>query len=300
MLRILITVALVLAACASPPAVAPPPMEVSTSPDSEPITEPFSPQPGRKDLSVGALILDCNRHLRTWQEAMGRSRTSENAETIRWTEAALATLVNRERKKLEQEAATGPTRNRAIASAALGFAPGPRTLTYLLNNLNSQDPFVLANTLLGIGAMSDPETPLDLLATTLLKEDLPLAVTRNGLFAGHRLAAHLRDDPGGHLSRLFLSHLDFPDTGVRAQAASGLGLTRSGIAVEALAHSLRGDSEALVRTAAAFALGEIGSPAGVSVLTTALQDPSRTVSGTALGSLRKIELAGKVSGSRGG
>ena len=298
--RALIPFGLFLAACASPVGVAPPPVDTAAAPEREASTEPFNPKSERKEMSVGGLILDCNRHLRTWQEAMGRSRTQENSETIRWTEAALAALVNREREKLEQEAATGPTRNRAIASAALGFAPGPRTLTYLLNNLNSQDPFVLANTLLGIGAMGDAETPLDILADTLLKEDLPLEVTRNGLFAGHRLAARLRDDPGGHLSRLFLSHLDFPDTGVRAQAASGLGLTRSGIAVEALAHSLRGDSEALVRTAAAFALGEIGSPAGISVLTTALRDPSLQVSGTARGSLRKIELAGKASGSRGG
>ncbi|SVE41867.1 uncharacterized protein METZ01_LOCUS494721, partial [marine metagenome] len=224
--RALIPIGLLLAACASSVGVTPSPVGAAATPEREASTEPLNPKLEREGPSVGALILDCNRHLRTWEEAMGRSRTQENSETLRWTEAALATLVNREREKLEQEAATGPTRNRAIASAALGFAPGPRTLTYLLNNLNSQDSFVLANTLLGIGAMGDPETPLGLLADTLLKENLPLAVTRNGLFAGHRLAAHLRNDPGGHLSRLFLSHLDFPDTGVRAQAASGLGLTR--------------------------------------------------------------------------
>ncbi|HBF23786.1 MAG TPA: hypothetical protein DDW23_08250, partial [Planctomycetes bacterium] len=171
-------------------------------------TEPYTPPSHRKETSIGALIVDCERHLRTWQEAMARSRTPENAETIHWTEAALATVVNRDRQKLEQEAATGPPRNRAIASAALGFAPGPRTLTFLLNNLSSEEPIVLANTLLGIGAMSDAETPLNFLADILLKEDLPQSVIVNGIFAGHRLAAKLRDAPGGHLSRLFLGYID--------------------------------------------------------------------------------------------
>ncbi|HEX9795221.1 MAG TPA: HEAT repeat domain-containing protein [Planctomycetota bacterium] len=257
--------------------------------------EPFQPGLAREDLTTGQMIFECERHLRAWQQALAAPRNKENLETVDFLERATTALVHRERLRLEAQAISGPPRNRAVASAALGFSRNPNSLSAIANNLSDSDPTVRANALLGVGIMASPDTPLEPIYAAVMDATSPDMVLRNAAYAGYRLASAGHEDTGGTLTAIFAPLLSHPEGPVRAQAASGLGLMRSTSMLPRLNTLATGDQDSMVRTAAVFALGEIGSAASTKILIEALQDTNRLVAGTARGSLTKIH--GKDLGS---
>ncbi len=278
--RALLLFALLLpgAACSSsPPAEDPPPAP-----------EPFQPPAPRSDYTTGELIHECELHLKAWQQAMTARRTAENMETLHFLERALASLVRREQARLQEQAATGPPRNRAIASAALGFTGDAAVVPLLANNVADPEPMVRADALLGLAILANPDTPTAPIYEAVMDPDAAQEVLRNAAFAGLRLAQVLRRDPDGRIGAFLAPLLSNPEAGVRAQAASALGLLRAGHLVPRLTSLLATDPEGLVRTAAAYALGEIGARGSASALMAALEDPDPLVAGTARGSLAKI------------
>lgn len=269
--RILPTCLLLLAACGTAPATLPP----------EPYVEP---EPAAPD-EPGTVIFKCDQHLRAWHTLMSQPRTGDNREAIDATSRALAAVVHRNRQDLEDAAISGPPRNRAIATAALGFSHDPLVLTTILNNLSDDLELVRSNALLGIGILGLPETPLGPIALTLQLDPTP-AIRTTAAFALNRLQEAGLEDP--RLTALYLPLLEDEQATVRQQAAMGLGLARSGEAVGPLCTRLSVDPAATVRTGAAWALGQIGDRAAARVLIAALADPDPVTAGVARASLVKI------------
>lgn len=246
------------------------------------------PEQPRGELRVGQAIFDCDTHLKTWILAMSKPRTGVNQENITFTAMSLNRLVNKEKKILLEEAVSGPSRNRGIASAALGFSADPEVLPVLVNNAADEDPFVASKALLGIGVLADPETPSSTFFRALRRDDRTEEMTRNLAFAIFQITEGTRDDPDGGLAPVLLSLLDDPDMGVRRQAVLSLGLIKASIAIPPLTDMLAGDPLDELRTAAAWSLGMIGSPGSTRPLMRALEDPDEIVAGSARAALKRI------------
>ncbi|MCH2113107.1 MAG: HEAT repeat domain-containing protein [Planctomycetes bacterium] len=252
------------------------------------ISVAYEPPAGRQPLEVGQLMVECERHLRTWQLAMSAPRTQENRDSIAFLERAIATLVHREQSSLEVQAVSGPPRNRGIACAALGFSGDPAVVPLLANNVTSEDEFVAENALLGLGRMGDPSTPLTPLYEVVMNTATSPAVMRNAAYASMSLASTLQVDPDGVLSSILIPIMDHQDERTRAQAIIGLGFIRCAHVLPKLNLRLLEDESIQVRKAAAWALGEIGARSSSAVLMRALEDDDPIVGGTARGSLTKI------------
>ena len=81
------------------------------------------------------------------------------------------------------------------------------------------------------------------------------------------------------------------DAGVRAEAATTIGMFRATAGAEALVGALKSDPSATVRKRAAWALGEIGASsavAGAALENAAANDPSPFVRSLAAGALTKL------------
>lgn len=278
-------IAAVPAACSSTPAEEDP---LAALEDGEAVAEPYSPPPSRPMLSAGDVIFECELHLRAWQEAYSNQRDPENRQVIESTERSLAMLVRREKRELENQAQSGPPRNRGIASAALGFGADPSVLPVIMNNVGSDNDSVQANALLGVAALASEDTPLGPLQEIVWDPDVSEATVQNAAFAAFRLAGQLRRDPEGGLSAMLIPLLERPEADVRAQAVAALGMIDAAHAIPMIARMAKNDPQPIVRTAAAYALGEIGSPGSGETLVKLLDDPDPLTAGTARGSLTKI------------
>jgi hypothetical protein len=237
---------------------------------------------------VGRLIVDCDRHLRAWSDAMAAPRSEDNQQVVTYTAQALGVLVLKNRAVLENQAITGAPRNRGIASAALGFCGDPAVLPLVLNNVGSTESEVVAKSLLGIGMLSVPNTPIGPIYTALNSPVGTPEVESNAAFALFQLATLSKTDTDGTMSSTLLGLLSSPQSSVRAQAALSLGLIKANLAIPPVTDLLAADPNPEVRTAAAFALGQIGSVASTRPLVAALSDPSPLTAGTARGALTRI------------
>ena len=250
--------------------------------------EPYAPPPPRAELTTGELIFECERHLGAWQRAMAAQRTPQNREQVRGIGLALKALAHREQARLEEQAVSGPPRNRAVASAALAFTADPKVLPLIANNMADPDPMVRANALLGAGVLGLAETPVRPIAAAAADPAGSQDLRRNAVYAALRVAENARSDPDGSLGATFAALLDNPDPTVRAQAAAGAGLVRAAHLLPPLTDLLAHDQDAQVRTAAAYALGEIGSAGSAGPLVAAMGDRDKLTAGTARASLVKL------------
>ena len=75
---------------------------------------------------------------------------------------------------------------------------------------------------------------------------------------------------------------------MRAQALLGLGLVRANQALPTISDHLAADPDPSVRTAAAYALGQIGAQASTSSLVAGLNDPDAYTAGAARAALTRI------------
>ena len=256
----------------------------------EPETAPrpgFTPR-SENAAEIGRLIVDCDRHLRAWSNAMAAPRSEDNQQTVTYTAQALGVLVLKNRALLENQAISGAPRNRGIASAALGFCADPAVLPLLLSNVGSEESEVVAKSLIGIGMLSVPNTPIGPIYAALNSPVATPEVESNAAFALFQIATVAKTDTDGTMSSTLLGLLNSPQPHVRAQSALSLGLIKANLAIPPVTDLLAADPNPEVRTAAAFALGQIGSVASTLPLVAALNDPSALTAGTARGALTRI------------
>lgn len=237
---------------------------------------------------IGRLIVDCDGHLRAWNSAMAQARSEENQELVQYTTQALSVLVAKNRGLLENQAISGASRNRGIACAALGFSGDFQVTPLLLNGVSSQDPEVMAKSLLGLGVLSNPETSMAPVHAAVTGPYTNAEIQSNAAFAMFQIAIQTKTDVDGTMSSALMELLHSPDPSVRAQATLSLGLIRATIALPAITDLLGGDQSPDVRTAAAFALGQFRSNGSTLPLIGALKDPSELTAGAARAALVRI------------
>ncbi|MDP7061965.1 MAG: HEAT repeat domain-containing protein [Planctomycetota bacterium] len=256
-------------------------------PDAQPTRPGFTP---RSELAAetGRLIVDCDRQLRIWSEAMAAPRSQENQDTVALATRALGIFVVKNRPLLENQVISGAPRNRGIASAALGFCGDPAVLPLLMNNVGSSESEVVAKALLGIGVLSVPNTPVGPIYQLLNDDGVNAEVESNAAFALFQIATASEQDLDGTMTSALLLLLDSPQPNVRAQATLSLGLVKANVAIPPITDLLAADPDPQVRTAAAFALGRIGSTASTLPLVAALDDPAPLAAGSARAALARI------------
>ena len=256
------------------------PGEQSTRPGFTPRSESAA--------ETGRLIVDCDRQLRAWSEAMAAPRNTENQDTVMLATRALGIFVVKNRARLEDQVISGAPRNRGIASAALGFCGDASVLPLLMNNVGSSESEVVAKTLLGIGVLSVPNTPIGPIYSLLNSPVATPEVESNAAFALFQIASASQRDMDGTMTSALLMLLDSPQSSVRAQATLSLGLVKANVAMPPITDLLAADPDPQVRTAAAFALGRIGSTASTLPLVAALDDPAPLAAGSARAALARI------------
>lgn len=238
--------------------------------------------------NIGRLIVDCDRHLRAWADAMAQVRDPKNQELVQYTTQSLGVLVAKNRNMLEGQAVSGATRNRGIACAALGFSGDNRVTPLLLNGVSSGEPDVIAKALLGLGVLADPFTSMAPIHAAVVSANSTNEIQSNAAFAILQIAIKTGIDSDGTMASALLSLVNSPDPSVRAQAVLSLGLIHANIALPQLTDLLAGDMAPDVRTAAAYGLGQIGSTASTQPLVNALRDPSELTAGAARAALVRI------------
>ncbi len=253
--------------------------------------EDYRPEAARAELQVGQLLVQCDTKLTAWQMAMGAERDLENLEQIDFTERAIATLVRQNKEELKRLTVAGEPRSRAIATAALAFArEDPSVLELIMSNVGHEDPMLAANAMLAVGIHAAPATPMAPIHEVVTDPAAPDPVMRNAAYACLRLARIQVQvgDPDPYLAATMIPMLQHELISVRTQATAGLGVIRAAHAVGFLTKRLSEDTEARVRTFAAWSLGEIGDRSATPVLARALGDADGYVAGAARAALQKI------------
>ncbi len=215
---------------------------------------PYVPPAPLPDDSIGYFLAQIDKSLQHWSELKLGSRGPRQDLTLQALEESLRRRSVERQDELVRELEAGPPTNREIAAVALGFTGDPAVLSPLLAALLDPDPGVAQKAVLGLGILALPETPLSEIAGLLSRD--PDAWTRNNAaFALHRIVS-----AGGRLEGLELTleeALLDSEPGVRAQAASTLGLLGTPDAIQSLG-ALLTDSTSLVAAAAASSVVSIG------------------------------------------
>ncbi len=217
-------------------------------------SKPYVPLPDPEPETIGYFLALFDKDLEQWSE---RKLTAVSAQERRTVDALERNLEKRAQDRREEILAafeSGPPINRRIAAAALGFTHDASMLSPLLSGLSDSDAEVVQKSLLGLGILALPETPLAEIRFHMLQHPDPWT-RNNAAFALLRIA-----DAGGSspdLAEGCRQGLLDSEPGVRAQCASALGILVDGESVDELA-SLLYDDFNLVALAAAAALARIG------------------------------------------
>lgn len=186
-------------------------------------------------------------------------------------------------------------RNRAIAVAALGFSDRDEALAPLVNAARDENPEIVANAMFGLAMLQDPRTPPAVVERVIRAEEYEEPVRTGAAWTLHELQRVIDDDT--KIVAIWRDLLDGPldaiPAGVAVSAVRGLGLTRSTDHYE-LVERYASHPMALVRQAAAIALGRMGSEQAVPSLL-ALIGPAETNDNVRLAARKALQaLAGGI------
>lgn len=216
--------------------------------------EPYVPLPDAGPETIGFFLTNIDRSLQQWNELKLGVSSARDQNMILALEVNLKERASKRRDELIVVLESGAPANRRIAAAALGFTQDPTVLGPLLASLQDRDPELVQKSLLALGVLALPETPLSEIRRLLAVA--PEAWTRNNAaFVLLALAsAGLRSS---ELAEASSGALGDAEPGVRAQCASTLGILAAPGAVEPLGRLLA-DPANLVSLAALAALAQIG------------------------------------------
>jgi hypothetical protein len=215
--------------------------------------DPYRPGEAPPPDSIGFFLTRYDKALARWSEMKLAPRSPRQESTLRALEGSLHDEAVKRRDELLSEIISGPPRNREVAVVALGFSGDPVVLGPLLQALSDPAPAVVQKTHLALGILALPETPLGEIAHDLRLHADPWT-RNNAAFALHRIVS-----AGGRMDGLgdvLIAALADSEPGVRAQAASTLGILAEPTAIPGIA-ALFADPAPLVTRAAAATLGAI-------------------------------------------
>jgi len=217
-------------------------------------SEPYVAPPPQEPESIGYFLANFDKSVRRWNELKLGPGTERDVRTLRALEANLGKRARERQPELVTVVESSAPGNRGVAAIALGFAGDPAAISPLVAALDDPNPDVVQKVLLGIGILGDPATPLDPI-TALLERAADPWTRNNAAYALQCLVANGARDPSiDEACRLAL--ID-QEPGVRAQAASILGMLRDAESISFLGDLLL-DEEPLVSRASMTALVHIG------------------------------------------
>ncbi|MDP6410761.1 MAG: hypothetical protein QGI46_15400 [Planctomycetota bacterium] len=234
------------AACAAPADLTPePPLEEYVPielrlPDDEP--------------SVGKLLVDFSSAINAWTMKAWNAGDRRDRQKQERLELYLTAQAKKHKGTLLIELESGPTQNRTVAAAALGFAREANTLSPLLNALDDPEPAVVLNAMLGLTLLRSPDTPLTQACEILRHDANPRMRWSAAYLARTLLEVGARDECVGEAAHIGLSD---PEPMVRTQCALIAALLGSTERIGDLSVLLH-DDVPLVRSAAARALVHLG------------------------------------------
>jgi hypothetical protein len=215
--------------------------------------EPFVPLPDEEPSSIGYFLKQYDLSLEQWSKLKLGASSAREQRTLGALERNLEKQARERQQELVTTLESGPPAQRRVAAAALGFTHDPAVLSTLLSGLSDPDPEVVQRSLLGLGVLGEPGTPLSEIRHRLLRDPDPWT-RNNAAFALQSIA--LAGARGDELAECSRSGLQDSEAGVRAQCASTLGILADESSVEALA-GLIYDQANLVALAAATSLARI-------------------------------------------
>jgi hypothetical protein len=216
--------------------------------------EPYVPLPDEGPETIGYFLARFDRSIVQWSQLQLGSSGARDQNTLRILEANMQKRARERRDELLAELAGGIPANQRIAAAALGFTHDPSVLGPLLASLSDPDPELAQKTLLALGVLALPETPLGGILQRL-HGDRDAWTRNNAAFA--LLAIARAGSTAPELAEGCRAALSDPEAGVRAQCASALGVLADPDSVKLLSELLL-DEANLVALAAAMSLARIG------------------------------------------
>ncbi len=205
--------------------------------------------------SIGFFLAEFDASLRAWTRLRLTSNSDTDARTLRILEEDMRRRAIERRQELVDELEFGPPKNRPVAAAALGFTGDASVQGPLLNALSDEDAAVVQHALLALGLLGLPETPTAQIAHILRHH--PEAWTRNNAaYALQRITLAGGREEG--VATSCREALFDQEPGVRAQAASVLGILADESSLGALRDLLYDDYN-LVAAAAAASVAHIGT-----------------------------------------
>jgi len=216
--------------------------------------EPYTPPAELEPDSIGYFLAEYDKSLRRWTDLRLAPASQRDARMLRALDLNLRQRAIKRKQELVGVLETGPRSNREVAAVALGFTGDPSVLSPLLAALADPNESVVEKVLLGLGVLADPETPLAKILFLLQAATQPWTRS-NAAYALHCIvAAGGNDDSLPEACRMALTD---EEPGVRAQAASVLGMIHDADSIQNLGDLLQDDVN-LALQAAATALARIG------------------------------------------
>ncbi len=216
--------------------------------------EPYVAPAEQAPESIGFFLTNFDKSLRRWNELKLGPGSERDVRTLRALEANLRKRALERQTDLVTTLESGARGNRGVAAVALGFAGDPAAISPLVAALEDPHKDVVQKVLLGIGILGDPMTPVERIASLLERSGDPWT-RNNAAYALQCVVAAGADDP--LIASTCRVALIDEEAGVRAQAASILGMLRDDESVTFLG-DLLADSEPLVQRAAITSLARIG------------------------------------------
>jgi len=221
--------------------------------------EPYDPEITKDRRLAGEVLTDIDKSLRIWVNITLTGNPAKDGSTLNIVEADLRRKVRAKMPLLLEQLDTGPPINRQIAAAGLGFSGDPRSLGPLLAALEDDSPDVVANALLGLSVLADPETPRILLAAELEDVLQPFNVRSQAARALRAVGLFNLDEADrAAVIRAARAALGDTNEGLRPHGAIILAEVVDTDSVPELARALM-DPTPLVARAASRALARIGS-----------------------------------------
>ena len=221
--------------------------------------EPYDPNITKDRRLAGAVLADVDKSLRIWVNITLTGNSAKDGSTLNIVEADLRRKVRAKLLVIVEQLETGPPINRQIAAAALGFSGDPKTLSPLLAALEDDSPDVVANALLGLSVLADPDTPRILVAAELEDVNQPFNVRSQAARALRAVGLYdLGEADRAAVIRAARAALGDANEGLRPTGAIILAEVVDTNSVPELARALM-DPTPLVARAASRALARIGS-----------------------------------------
>lgn len=259
-----LTVVLLLAACASPPA--PDPSIEQSFRDRE---RELSETTARRE-TIQRVLNDLDKTLDKYTEAVmtwGGPRSIDRADKI---ESFLRKVSSEHFAELVTAADNADIpRYRAIAVAALGFSARPDALDPILNAAADGNPEVVNNAVFGLAVLQDPRTPPTAITRVINDEALPMPTRAGAAWALYRLQLAVVDQkPIAAVWREVVARpIDATDPAILVSAIRGIGYHRDPDDSAAI-ERYTSHPTPMVRQTAAIALGRLGNPSAVESLLT--------------------------------